>query len=302
MRELEVLGAAGSLSVSHQVLQDAAALSANKMSAASAAQALVLLAMGVALTPLAVRSARSIFPGRNVFFARWGFSHVALLLFAGASASLAAPTLMQALDWSAPSIVQRLGLQSVLLVPALALVFGVANVVDPDRWRSLGLNSGRWGAAAALGVLAYVIAVPGLLGVHGLWRFALELTPVGYSEQTLATQARELSGPQLALFAILAVVVAPLIEELIFRAFLQPLLVQNLGDRGGVVVAALVFAAAHASLGAFLPVFALGVILGALMLRTQRLIAPWTAHALHNGLTLALLAASSSDPSVQNLP
>lgn len=283
-------------------LEDVAAASTAALSAASAAQALVLIALGVALTPLVVRVARSIFPGRNVFFARWGFSHLALLLFVAATATFAAPALMNALGWSEPTTVQRLGLQSVLLVPAVALIFGVSSSVDPDGWRSLGLQRGRWGAAAALGVLAYAVAVPGLLGVHGVWRFALELSGIGYSEQALAAQAREMSGPQLALFAFLAVVVAPLIEELIFRAFLQPLLVQNLGDRGGVVVAALVFALAHASLGAFLPILVLGVILGGLMLRTQRLIAPWTAHALHNGLTLALLAASASDPSTQGQP
>ncbi len=262
--------------------------------AADAAQSLALLAGGVVLAPLGIWLARKLFPGRNIFFARWGFSHLAVALALIGAATFASPVLLGALGWSSPTPVQMLALQSVLFFPALAWVFGAANRLDPDGWRSLGFGPGRWFRASALGVLAYLASIPFLLGVHGVWRYVLEASGAGYSEQELASQARDLAGPELAAFAVLAVVVAPAIEELLFRAFLQPLLVQNLGDRGGVVVTALVFAAAHASLGAFAPIFALGLLLGALMLRTQRVIAPFAAHALHNGIMVLALAQNSS--------
>jgi membrane protease YdiL (CAAX protease family) len=88
----------------------------------------------------------------------------------------------------------------------------------------------------------------------------------------------------------LAVLVLPYFEELIFRGFLQPLLVQNLGDRGGVVATSAVFAALHGA-SPFLPIFGLSLILGGVMLRTQRLVGSFAVHALHNGLMLAYLFA-----------
>ncbi len=40
---------------------------------------------------------------------------------------------------------------------------------------------------------------------------------------------------------------------------------------------------------AFLPIFGLSLVLGAVMLRTQRLVAAWGIHALHNGIQVAAL-------------
>jgi len=84
------------------------------------------------------------------------------------------------------------------------------------------------------------------------------------------------------------VAVIPLFEEVMFRGFLQPLLVQNLGDRGGVALTSFVFALLHGA-SSILPIFGLSLVLGGIMLRTQRLAAPWAVHALHNGLMLVLL-------------
>jgi hypothetical protein len=85
---------------------------------------------------------------------------------------------------------------------------------------------------------------------------------------------------------VLAVAVLPFLEELCFRGFLQPLLVQNLSDRGGVAATAALFALIH-EVHAFLPVFVLSLVMGGIMLRTRRLTAAWCVHALNNALTLA---------------
>ena len=40
---------------------------------------------------------------------------------------------------------------------------------------------------------------------------------------------------------------------------------------------------------AFLPIFALSLLLGAIMLRTQRLLAVWVVHGLHNALSFSFV-------------
>lgn len=66
---------------------------------------------------------------------------------------------------------------------------------------------------------------------------------------------------------------------------------QNVGETGGLVVTALLFAGVHGEPGSLVPLFAVGLVLGGVMLRTQRISASWAAHALFNGLSLAILLA-----------
>ena len=92
------------------------------------------------------------------------------------------------------------------------------------------------------------------------------------------------------LAAVIAVAVGPLLEELLFRGFLQPVLAQVAGARGGLVLSSALFASLHGAAG--LPMlFALSLFLGWLQLRTRNLAVPWSAHALHNGVSLALALA-----------
>jgi membrane protease YdiL (CAAX protease family) len=86
---------------------------------------------------------------------------------------------------------------------------------------------------------------------------------------------------------LLATLVVPFFEELLFRGFLQPFLVQNFHDRGGVVLTSLFFAMLHGG-SAFGPIFVLSLLLGGIALRTRRLWASWAVHAVHNGLMIAV--------------
>ena len=118
----------------------------------------------------------------------------------------------------------------------------------------------------------------------------LRATGVEVPHDVLLDRLRELDPGDRSIAILLAVLVAPLLEEILFRAFLQPLLVQNLSDRLGIVVTSLVFAALHGT-AALVPIFALSLLLGAIMLRTQRLFAVWAVHATHNALVFLLLYA-----------
>ena len=72
--------------------------------------------------------------------------------------------------------------------------------------------------------------------------------------------------------------------------FLQPLLVSRLGALAGIALASATFATLH-GLGPSVPIFVLSCILGVIMLRTQRLAASWTVHAVHNGLQFLMMYA-----------
>ena len=248
---------------------------------------LMLAAGGLALAPLAIALVRRLWPERIIFFARWRFLHLfqAVLLFA-----LAGPLVGMALHRldPQPSTLALLSASTGVVALVVLLVVWQAKLLDPTGPRSLGLTSGGNLRAVAAGCASYALLLPTLLGLSMAWPFLWERLGGAYAPQEVAMGIAGTPKQQLWMVGILAILVVPFLEELLFRGFLQPLLVQNLGDRGGVAATAFAFALLHGG-AAFLPIFALALILGALMLRTQRLSASFAVHALHNALMFVAL-------------
>ena len=97
----------------------------------------------------------------------------------------------------------------------------------------------------------------------------------------------------LAVFAVMAVTIAPLFEELLFRGFIQPLLSRSLGVTAGVVLTAALFGALHAPEYSWAWQYALavtiaGAVFGWIRARTQSII-PSTI--MHGGYNLVFIVA-----------
>lgn len=75
-------------------------------------------------------------------------------------------------------------------------------------------------------------------------------------------------------------------EELFFRGVVQKLFHRTLGHKSAIVFTALFFALAHQQPLSFLPIFAMGIILGALKLWTGSLWAPILVHFINNAYAL----------------
>ncbi len=94
-----------------------------------------------------------------------------------------------------------------------------------------------------------------------------------------------------AALALAVVVLVPVAEELFFRGFLYGWLRSRLGPVGATPIAAVLFAAAHGSLGLMLPLTLVGAGLCVLYERRRSLWAPAIAHAMVNALALAFALA-----------
>jgi membrane protease YdiL (CAAX protease family) len=121
-----------------------------------------------------------------------------------------------------------------------------------------------------------------------VWTWILESAGHEPATQEVAQAFAALEPGQYAVPLLIGILIQPFLEELVFRAFLQPLLVQNFREVAGVGLTSLAFAALHGT-EVFLPIFVLSCLLGAVMLRTQNLWAVWALHALNNGLMFGLI-------------
>lgn len=265
-----------------QRLHEVEALLGPKPDLASAESGAVLALVGIVITPLVVLLVRRIFPGRNVVFARWGFSHVVLLIatfFAvGLLTSFFGPRGQEDVIWD-------LARNSIAFGSCCAVLVWFAIRLDPEGWRCLGLWRGRHLSAFVAGLAAFVLLAPAIFGVAQLSTWLIQYTHLGTGQQDVALRLASVEPNQRWLAFLFGALLQPLWEELLFRVFLQPLFVQNFRERAGITMTSIVFAALH-GVDSFLPIFVLSLVLGSVMLRTQRLAAVWGIHALFNGLQL----------------
>jgi len=249
---------------------------------------LVVALCGAALLPLiaavlarAVGGAR--IPGA-VFFARWGFRHVLAATAVGFAASILMGMAVQALGLG---FVGLLFASQLLLGVVAAVALAQARRLHPDGLSALGLRLAGAPNAALGGLIAYALYFPVLYGGSLAWPGLARLVGIEVQPQAVAEGMLALEGVALLFGVVAAVGVAPVLEEVVFRGYLQPLLVQNLHAPAGIAATSLVFAALHSE--AFLPIFVLSVLLGWVHWRTHSTLACIAVHGLHNGLMMALM-------------
>ena len=95
-------------------------------------------------------------------------------------------------------------------------------------------------------------------------------------------------GNEFVVVAVAAAVIAPLLEELVFRVILQSALVNSCGLRGGLIVTAIIFAGVH-GFPDMVALFPLALLLGIVYHWRRSYLTVVVMHALFNGLNLMLV-------------
>jgi len=171
------------------------------------------------------------------------------------------------------------------LLSLLGLFFGVGLLIVIVAVVPLGRA-----ALPALGFRA-VGWKPLVLGTLGTIALSVAVSQLGIEPQGVkqAMQiAREPAAFLITLF--LLAVLAPLVEELVFRGLLYGWIESRWGAGLAFVVSSLAFAAAHVEPAHALLVLPLGLIFGLLRWRTRSLWPSLVAHMANNGLAVAAAA------------
>ncbi|MBX3388347.1 MAG: CPBP family intramembrane metalloprotease [Phycisphaeraceae bacterium] len=175
------------------------------------------------------------------------------------------------------------------LIAGFAMLALASGGLKRPTWKDLGI-----------GLLAIVVALPvvnatGLVALE-IYRAFKESSPPTIGHNTLQTISDSRSDPWAWTQAAAAILITPIVEELIYRYFLQSALVRAFKRAWlGVLVTAALFAAAHIgavpseTLSTVLPVlFVLGLALGIAMQRTGKLSVPIVMHAMFNAVNVAM--------------
>ena len=193
-----------------------------------------------------------------------------------------------------------------LQIPSVGSVIAFYAVIFGGLWWTCRIVSRRYGSGSlksdfglqwrpsdiGRALLGYVVAAYAGRALMSAW--------AGHTDRLdrMMSGLGHLSDPAFAVFAVSAVVAAPLVEELTFRGMLQRALVSRLGAAKAVVAQGLVFGAYHLTiqlgwdnLPYSLGLVTFGIVAGWMAHRTARLGPGMTMHVLANMIIVSVLAS-----------
>ncbi|MEI8120729.1 MAG: type II CAAX endopeptidase family protein [bacterium] len=181
-------------------------------------------------------------------------------------------------------------LQSLLMdITGLAVIAGVI-ALRRWNWRTaFGLTSNPL-TFLKLGLVCYVVLMPFMLFSSMVYQGLLYAHGIPPSLQDIALI---MSGSKSfwlrVVMAFLAVVIAPIFEECLFRGILMPVLIRRLGLGAGIFSTSLLFASIHAHLPSLAPLTVVAAGFSLAYLYSRSLWVPIIMHSLFNGVNLMLL-------------
>lgn len=190
-------------------------------------------------------------------------------------------------DWVIP--ITLLSFTFLLHVPVLLLIWRMVknlnsswSVTFGTRWREVYRNLRQ-------GVVFYLAAMPfvcltSLLSSHLLIWLGFKPAQQDFVDLLCQPQA---AWVKLYLIA-LAVIAAPLTEELLFRGIALPALAKKVRLSLSIIIISCFFAAIHVNLFSFTPLFVLAVAFCLAYLYSGSILVPIVMHALFNGINLAV--------------
>ena len=172
-----------------------------------------------------------------------------------------------------------------------AVLLVMAMRVRPIEWLGLRWRTWPWVFLIAPGAVFLMWVFFGTLQVAGYMKW-MESLGVESVQETVKLLQNSTDPLVLGLMAFAAVIAAPICEELVFRGYFYPAAKKFAGPWPAAIFSALIFASAHGSLSALLPLFIFGCLLVFIYEKTGSLWAPIAVHFCFNGATVLVQIAA----------
>jgi CAAX protease family protein len=154
-----------------------------------------------------------------------------------------------------------------------------------------GIDKLPVGRSLLLGISLLISALPLVFGVGYLTSVLLKVNPTTDAQEVMLIFENSTAAAQRIPIILLAVVIAPVAEELAFRGYLYGVIKRYFGAVAALLLSGILFALIHLNLPSFFPLLVLGWVFALAYELSGSLLVPMTMHALFNALSLILVLA-----------
>ncbi|MHC4266971.1 MAG: lysostaphin resistance A-like protein [Planctomycetota bacterium] len=190
---------------------------------------------------------------------------------------------------------QNIALLGLSLVVNIATCFYIFHIVQAGYGlpvSSLGLKVYNWKSDILIGLKHYLIVLPLIIASGFIVNYFLRIVGIEPEQQDIINNIMsEDSLGVLTFMFFFGTLAAPIVEELLFRGFIQTALRITFSKTQAIFISGFVFALIHWNFHVFLQIFILGLLLAYLFEKTGSLVAPIFVHICHNTTTLVLLVS-----------
>jgi membrane protease YdiL (CAAX protease family) len=175
---------------------------------------------------------------------------------------------------------------SFLQIPALAGM-GLFFWLHKVSWKeAFGLQMTTSVKAVMCGLFAAALFLPVAWCYQSISIFLMDLARMNPQSQVAVRELQDptLTAANITVLAVIYIVMAPLVEEALFRGILYPAIKQSGHPRWALWGSSLFFATVHFNMPTFVPLLFLALLLVYLYETFQNLLAPIAAHALFNAV------------------
>jgi membrane protease YdiL (CAAX protease family) len=174
----------------------------------------------------------------------------------------------------------------------LVLVAGRLRIRRVSWQDAFGLDNRGLVRQIGRGIVFYAAVIPFLLFSSFLYQFVLSLSGYVPTIQPVAELLTEPHAPWMQVYLLaLAIGIAPIFEELLFRGVGIPLIARRLGTGPAVVLTSLAFAGLHFHVPSLVPLFVISAGFSVAYLHSGSIVVPIVMHSIFNGINIAMLTA-----------
>lgn len=190
----------------------------------------------------------------------------------------------------APNILKAIVFSTFLQLIAVVCIFYYIKNKYRKNLTSLGLTSRKILTSIGRGIIGYVFIIPSV--ILAIIIGGLISNYIGYKPESnplFLIFFLPIKNSIIIYIFLFIVLIGPFCEEVFFRGFLYNSFKNKFGVKVGIIGSSIVFSFLHVDPIGFLPIFLLAIMLAYIYEKTGSLIAPITAHVLHNTVVIVFM-------------
>jgi len=175
--------------------------------------------------------------------------------------------------------------------PALFAILLLLKIRGFSWKEAFGARENRLKHDILIGISFYLAAIPIVIAIGWLYAIVLTALNIPIDQQDIATMFTSAATPLWlkSYLIVLAVIVAPIVEETCFRGILLPLFIRNDKPIAAIFLVSILFAFVHFHIPSIAPLAGIAAAFSLAYIHTGSLITPIIMHAIFNSISITML-------------